>query len=411
MKHRGIILLTLLTLLFFYTGLKVSQVYEHFGTPFTPQKRWSAWLIALVFVFLAIGWQFIYHWNTEALDTTWFRVLVWTGSICLGFWAIFLLFSLIFDACHIIVLAFSKLSPSFINSLSPDPERRKFLSRCAGIGLAGISGGLAGIISFAGFIEAMAGAKLKTVVIPIEDLPDGLKGLKIAQISDLHVGPTIRHSYVENIVAQVNSLEADIIAITGDLVDGSPESLDYHLRPLQKLKARLGVFYVTGNHEYYWGVENWIEKVTQLGFIPLLNQNRIVEHQGIKILVAGVTDTSGHQFLDSHRSDPKKAANAQEQCPFRLLLAHRPDSCFEAEPFGFHLQLSGHTHAGQFFPWSLFVRLAHKYYKGLNRHERMWVYVNSGSGYWGPANRFANRSEITLLQLSKENSTKASEKV
>ncbi len=175
------------------------------------------------------------------------------------------------------------------------------------------------------------------------------------------------------------------------------------MRALAKLTAPLGVYYVTGNHEYYWGAQRWIDRTKDFGFIPLVNENRLVDFHGGKVLVGGVTDTSGGHFVPSHRSDPKRAALSAEKRDLSVLLAHRPESCFEAEAAGFDLQLSGHTHGGQFFPWSLLIPLFHRYHRGLNRHGRLWVYVNSGTGYWGPPHRFAVPAEITLITLARQN--------
>jgi predicted MPP superfamily phosphohydrolase len=185
------------------------------------------------------------------------------------------------------------------------------------------------------------------------------------------------------------------------LVDGSPDTLSEHVEPLSLLRAPHGVLYVTGNHEYYWGVERWLGKIQKLGMRPMMNENFILNIGGAKILIAGVTDTSGEMFKVEHRSDPRKAIKNSENSDYKVLLAHRPDSYLEAEAAGFNLQLSGHTHAGQFFPFNFIVALAHKYYRGLNLYKRLLIYVNSGTGYWGPANRFAVPSEITLIELKR----------
>jgi predicted MPP superfamily phosphohydrolase len=310
----------------------------------------------------------------------------------MGLWGTFMLFAMPLDIVHLILSLVHKFG--FTGSV--DPFRRGFLSQGVSLGLLGASGGIAGL----GFLEVGSGPKVKEITVPVEGLPSELNGLRIAQISDLHVGPTIRKEYVQNVVSKVLSLNADLIAVTGDLADGTPTHLESHLLPLANLKAPLGTYYVTGNHEYYWGADQWLKKVTQLGFTPLINENKVVTTRGRKILIGGVTDTSSHQFIPSHQSSPRKAAETKEDCSFKVLLAHRPDSCFAAVSEGFHLQLSGHTHAGQFFPWNLLVRLAHKYYQGLNRHENMWVYVNAGTGYWGPPHRFAVPAEVTLIRLA-----------
>jgi predicted MPP superfamily phosphohydrolase len=199
----------------------------------------------------------------------------------------------------------------------------------------------------------------------------------------------------------VLALDPDLIAVTGDMADGDVEKLSRHVAPLARLKAPLGVYYVTGNHEYYWGAEGWIAKVRELGMTPLINENRVVSRDGARLLIGGIPDESGGSFVPGHRPDARRAAGADD-ADFRLLLAHRPDGVPAAERAGFDLQLSGHTHGGQFFPASLFIGLFHRFARGLDRHGRMRVYVNPGTGYWGPAHRFGVPSEITLLTLTED---------
>src|SRR5262249_2882344 len=145
-------------------------------------------------------------------------------------------------------------------------------------------------ITALGTRQALIGPVVAKTQIPIEGLPAALEGFSIAQISDLHVGPTIDREYVEDVVTTVQSLGADVIAVTGDLADGSPEELRERIDPLAGLKAEHGVFYITGNHEYYWGVESWIEAARGLGFQPLLNENRLLNVRGQHVLIGGVTD-------------------------------------------------------------------------------------------------------------------------
>ena len=228
-----------------------------------------------------------------------------------------------------------------------------------------------------------------------------LNNLTIAQISDLHVGPTIRENYVQKVVNQTNATTPDIIVITGDLADAKADAITRHLQPLAELKSRFGVYYVTGNHEYYWGIQEWMDKIITLGFIPLINDNKVIEVNGVPILIAGITDHIGGHFLKEHQSDIKKAAVSEQTTEYKIMLAHRPDVYLAAEKLGFDLQLSGHTHAGQFFPFNVLLPLVYKYYRRLNKHHNLWLYVNPGTGYWGPANRVGVPPEITLLRLKK----------
>ena len=259
---------------------------------------------------------------------------------------------------------------------------------------------LAALATLVGFINARRRAKVRRVDVPIADLPAPLHGFSIAQISDIHVGGTIKRDYLDGIVDAVNALDADMIAVTGDLVDGSVKQLSRHTEPLSRLSARHGAFFVTGNHEYYSGASAWVNEVRRLGLSVLMNEHVVLQHQGAAVVVAGVTDYSAGHFDAAQRSDPAAAiAGAPSDAGVKLLLAHQPRSAFAAAPAGFDLQLSGHTHGGQFFPWIFLVRLQQPFTAGLHRLGRLWVYISRGTGYWGPPKRLGAPSEITYLRL------------
>jgi predicted MPP superfamily phosphohydrolase len=258
-----------------------------------------------------------------------------------------------------------------------------------------------------GFWNARRTAQVVRIDVPIPNLPESLVGFSMAQISDIHVGPTIKTRYLQRIVDRVNTLDADLVAITGDLVDGSVQELGHQVAPLAQLSSTYGTFFVTGNHEYYSGAHSWIDKLRSLGIQVLMNEHVVIDHrldsqdvEAAKVVVAGVADHSAHHFDESHRSDPHAAlADAPEQAFFRLLLAHQPRSATAAADAGFDLQLSGHTHGGQFWPWGHFVRFQQPFTAGLHRLEQLWVYTSRGTGYWGPPKRFGAPSEITHLRL------------
>lgn len=272
-----------------------------------------------------------------------------------------------------------------------------------------------------GFWNARRTARVVRVDVPIDGLPAALHGFTVAQISDVHVGPTIRHNYLARIVARVNALGADMVAITGDLVDGKVADLQRHVAPLSGLLSTHGTFFVTGNHEYYSGAHAWIHELRRLGVTVLMNEHVVLHHDSghqaepvaegttsrsgkrtgtAPLVVAGVADFSAHHFDASHRSSPATAlANAPLDAAMRLLLAHQPRSARAAAEAGFHLQLSGHTHGGQFWPWMHFVKFQQPFTAGLNRLKNLWVYTNRGTGYWGPPKRFGVPSEITHLRL------------
>lgn len=257
-------------------------------------------------------------------------------------------------------------------------------------------------ITLIGFAMARRVARVVHVEVPLADLPAQLEGFTIAQISDIHVGPTIKRDFVEAIVRRVNRLGADMVAITGDIVDGSVHELAHHTQPLASLESRHGTYVVTGNHEYYSGAHSWVRELRRLGTSVLLNEHVVLDHDGAKVAVAGVTDYSAHHFEESHRSDPHGALYGAPDDAVKVLLAHQPRSAHTAHSAGFHLQLSGHTHGGQFWPWNLFVRLQQPFTAGLNRMGTMWVYISRGTGYWGPPMRFGIPSEITLIRFARD---------
>jgi hypothetical protein len=254
-------------------------------------------------------------------------------------------------------------------------------------------------VSAVGFVIARR-PRIVHVDIPIARLPQALHGFSITQISDVHVGPTIRRDFVERLVGRVNGLRADLIAVTGDLVDGSVQQLAAHTAPLSKLSARHGAYFVTGNHEYYSGEAAWTREIRRLGLTVLKNQHVVLHHDGASLVVAGVDDFAAHHYDPAQRSDP---AAAMEGAPLdagaKILLAHQPGTAQAAASAGYDVQISGHTHGGQFWPWNLFVRFFQPFTAGLHRVKNLWVYVSRGTGYWGPPNRFGVPAEITRIRL------------
>jgi len=313
--------------------------------------------------------------------------LMWAGLLALGSFSSLFVLTIIRDVALLIGAATSALL--HLNSM-PALQSYSALAVPA----------LAALFTLLGFINARRPARVRSVDVPIVGLPPALHGFSIAQISDLHVGPTIKRDYVDAIVDAVNRLGADLIAVTGDLVDGSVAQLAHHTQPMARLSARHGAYFVTGNHEYYSGAPAWVIELRRLGLRVLINEHVVLEHEGVDIIVAGVTDYSAHHFDEAHRSDPHAAiAGAPEGAAVRLLLAHQPRSALAAAPAGFDLQLSGHTHGGQFLPWNFFVWLQQPFTAGLHRLDDLWVYTSRGTGYWGPPKRLGVPSEITHLRL------------
>ncbi len=258
---------------------------------------------------------------------------------------------------------------------------------------------LAVLITVIGYVNVRRLPRVVTVEIPLKHLPPTLEGFTLVQISDIHVGPTIKGGYVEAIVERVNSLNADLVVITGDVVDGSVPQLSRDTAPLAKLASRYGAFVVTGNHEYYSGATAWVAEFQRLGLTPLMNSHVVIAHEGALLVLAGVTAFNAGLFDAAQKSDPVAALAGSPAGVPRILMAHQPRSANAAEAAGFDLQLSGHTHGGQFWPWNHLVRLQQPYTAGLHRHGKLWVYTSRGTGYWGPPKRFGAPAEITRIRL------------
>ncbi|MDB5806542.1 MAG: metallophosphoesterase [Betaproteobacteria bacterium] len=312
--------------------------------------------------------------------------LAWAGLLCMGLFSSLFVLTVLRDIVFVVYVSLQWLLPSL------DWGNWQADSALA-VPLIALA------LSLVGFFNARRTAAVVRVDVPIAGLPAGLHGFSIAQISDIHVGPTIKAPYVEAIVAAVNTLGADMVAITGDLVDGTVAQLRAHVAPLADLSSRHGTFFVTGNHEYYSGAPAWVAELRRLGLNVLMNQHVVLEQGAAALAVAGVTDFGAGHFDPAQASSPQAAIAGAPADAFKLLLAHQPRSAPAAAAAGFNLQLSGHTHGGQFLPWNFFVRLQQPFTAGLDRLHDLWVYTSRGTGYWGPPQRFGAPSEITLLRL------------
>ncbi|WP_087722431.1 metallophosphoesterase [Pandoraea sp. PE-S2T-3] len=308
-------------------------------------------------------------------------LLNWSGMMAVGIFSSLFVLTLLRDVVLGVAMAFSVLDAQLV-------------TRSAVIVLL-----LTAASTVLGFYNARRLARVVDVDIPIANLPPELKGFTIVQLSDIHVSSTIRRRYIDAIVDATNELKPDLVAITGDLVDGSVPALRDHIAPLGRLESRHGTYVCTGNHEYYSGAPAWVEELRRIGLTVLENQHVVLDHEGAALTVAGVTDFGAHHFDPEKRTDPQAAvAGSPEDVP-RVLLAHQPRSAPAAAEAGIDLQLSGHTHGGQFWPWMYFVPLQQPFVHGLHRLGRLAIYVSRGTGYWGPPKRFGAPSEITRIRL------------
>ncbi len=330
-----------------------------------------------------------------------FDLFAWMGYLGFGFLSFVLTYLLVSDAVRLISRAIGALFNRKKTKKTPqrrfDPDRRRMLADMVNIGIVSSA-----LVSTAyGFSQARRLPVVKTVVLPFRGLPQDGHGFRIAQISDIHVSETIKQDWVRKVVGEVNRLEPDMVAFTGDLADGAAHRLTADAAPLADLRAPLGKFFVTGNHEYYSGAEKWVNLVRRLGFTVLTNEHRVVQKGNARLLIGGVTDYRAGRFIKAHASDPHAAIAHAPSAHLKILLAHQPKSIFEASRAGFDLQLSGHTHGGQFFPWNYAIDLVYPFKAGLYHVNNTRMYVNRGTGYWGPPVRLGSPSEITLFKLKK----------
>ncbi|MFJ9028505.1 metallophosphoesterase [Streptomyces sp. NPDC102274] len=280
--------------------------------------------------------------------------------------------------------------PAPATSPAPAPSRRLFVSRVVGGAAATAALATVGY----GTYGVLRGPRVKRVTVPLAKLARGAHGFRIAVVSDIHLGPTLGRAHAQRIVDTINSTQPDLIAVVGDLVDGSVEDLGPAAEPLAGLRAKHGSFFVTGNHEYFSGADAWVDHVRELGLRPLENER--VEIPGFDL--AGVNDVAG----ESEHTGPDfaKALDGRDRARASVLLAHQPVVIDDAVRYGVDLQLSGHTHGGQLWPGNLLAGLANPTVAGLERYGDTQLYVSRGAGAWGPPVRVGAPSDITVVELA-----------
>jgi predicted MPP superfamily phosphohydrolase len=317
--------------------------------------------------------------------------LVWVASVWLGI-VLLLFFTLLAGD----VLRGAALLAAKVTSDGPaDPQRRNFLSRVLALGVTLVTASL----TVAAVRSGLARVALREIDVRLKRLPERMNGTVIVQLTDVHVGPTIGREFIEEIVHRTNAANPDVVAITGDLVDGSVAELREHVAPLAKLRARYGVYFVTGNHEYYSGAEDWCRELERIGIRVLRNERVSIGEGDDSFDLAGIDDHSAADFGGGHGADLPRAVLDRDPGRELVLLAHQPRAVFDAVKHGVGLQISGHTHGGQIWPWNYFVRLQQPVVSGLARFGETLVYVSNGTGYWGPPMRLAAPAEITRIRL------------
>jgi hypothetical protein len=276
-----------------------------------------------------------------------------------------------------------------------DEARRSLVSRLlGGAAVAGVA-----VATAHGMATALGPVAVRDVRVEVERLPRELSGTTIVQITDLHLGPTLGRRWLERVVDRVNALEPDVVAITGDLVDGPVSQMRDIVAPVAALRARRGVYFVTGNHEYYWGAESWVEHLPSLGVRVLRNERVTIGEGEASFELAGVDDFRARGMAPGHGADLSRALAGRDTTRPVVLLAHQPRAIGESARAGVALQLSGHTHGGQLWPWMYLVRLQQPTIAGLERFAGTWIYTSQGTGFWGPPIRLGTRPEIARVVL------------
>ncbi|WP_030162765.1 MULTISPECIES: metallophosphoesterase [Actinomycetes] len=341
-------------------------------------------LLGLLWVLAIIGVG-----SGELLDPSWARTPGFAGWVWLGTVFYLVLGLAIIAVASLVARIVRRLRGS--RSESFDSSRRRAI-RIATVGVVITAVATTGY----GVVEA-ARPEVVRVTVPLAALPDEFDGLRVALISDLHVGPTRGDEFTARVVETVNAERPDLVAIAGDLVDGTVEKVAGDLQPLVRLSAPLGVYGVSGNHEFYADDGGrWLDVWDRIGIRTLRNEHAVVERRGASIDIIGIHDYSAPK---PYEPDLGRALDGLNRERFGLLLAHEPRQAFEASDMGVDLQLSGHTHGGQMWPIRYLVPLQQPSVEGLDRVGETTLYTTRGAGAWGPPTRVGAAPEITILEL------------
>ncbi|MCI5227369.1 MAG: metallophosphoesterase [Candidatus Electrothrix sp. AX2] len=336
----------------------------------------------------------------------WFSVqqlyyLLWFAHLWLGILMLFVFFFLFTDSLKLLFWlyrCFGAVTRGAKQQNIPDHDhnRRRFLAQSIALSAAVI---VLGASAF-GVKKCLEPPTVNRLPVKISGLPSAFKGFSIVQISDIHIGAMSMRSELDEVVRAVNRLQPDLVAITGDLVDGDPAEIAAELAPLAELKAQDGVFFVTGNHEYYSGVERWLPEIKKLGITVLTNSRTAIRRNDEILLLAGVNDQQAGRFGREHAPNFGKALGGIDKKSTVILLAHQPKAVEQAAPYGVDLVLSGHMHGGQIWPFNYLTPLQQPYLKGLYHYQNTLLYVNQGTGYWGPPMRIGTYKEISEFILN-----------
>ncbi len=385
------IMLAMLLIGILYSGLRLLP-----RTSLSRKQKALAWLVLCIPISNAPLRMYIRAHSLENTIPTWMDTALFFSYISMGALSLLVTVLVTYDIYLFAAWLRRKFShkaksqDSVATSSVSNKSRRTFMQNALSGGLATAAGGLV----LLGNTEALAVPQTKHIRVPIRNLPKNFHGYTLVQLTDLHINRPFARHRLEDIVATVNALKPQSIVITGDLSDSHVRHVKNEIAPLNQLSAPDGVYFVTGNHEYYTNIHQWLALVKELGIITLDNEHRVIEREGQRLLMCGVPD-----IRMSPISDPIKAQAGSQDGDIKILLAHQPQNIYEAVKVDYDLQISGHTHGGQFFPWTYVTDLVQPYIHGLYQVEKTQLYVSRGTGYWGPPIRIGAPAEITLLEL------------
>lgn len=319
----------------------------------------------------------------RTLALAWVRRLAWPPLVWMG---------VLFFTLNLLLLSDAVLW--LMGAASESPEQATAALRLRALAVVGLTAAATGVA----VRSALAGPEVRRVEVVLERLPRALDGFRIVQLSDVHIGPLLGRDFAAGVVERVARLDPDLVVITGDLVDGSVAHLGGEVAPFAGLSARHGAFFVTGNHDHYAGADPWVARVAELGIVPLRNRRVVIGEGAASFDLAGVDDYRG-DWVRGSPQDLDAALGGRDPDRAVVLLAHDPSTFPAAAARDVDLQLSGHTHGGQIWPFRHLVRLAVPFVDGLHRRGQSQLYVSRGTGFWGPPLRLFAPAEITEIRL------------
>ena len=363
----GFIFILISSAMFYFIGTELIPDLTH-----NKILRVLFWLLHLILFLLLISAPFVSRLRKNIDKTKMSSIIQWMAYNLMGFYFVLMSFLLV---------------KALIGTFTDDWY------------LSGVALVLTMIHMLYGYYIARGLPAILRTEIKLNQLPENLDQFKIVQLSDVHIDQTTDPNYADLLVEKANSLNPDIIVLTGDIVDGFVKDLESKVTSLKKLKANHGVYYIPGNHEYYWNFNEWMHFFKSLNFEMLINENKILNIGDSKLLIAGTHDLAAHRMNRLQKCDPDLALKTEQNVDYKILLTHQPNAIKLIKKEKADLVLAGHTHAGQFFPANLLIYFFQKYVKGLYLVKDTYLYVNQGTGYWGPANRLGTSMEISEIVL------------